>query len=367
MNPKKFKAAIQTEVDASFLYRCIAAGTKDDMIASYYRQMAEIENHHLQKMFEKGNTSGYLTKIPIPSLRARILNRIGKIFGYGIISSMMIDTEKSISSSLIQQKIKNGGQIQGTETRHVSILKSLDQLSGESLAKIEGRHRNIGGNALRAAVLGANDGLVSNLSLVMGVVGAAPGENLILIAGIAGLLAGAISMALGEWISVKSSQELYERQINLELEEIENSPEEEMQELALMYKARGMPADQANEMAKKVISNPKIAQETLVREELAINPQELKGSAWVASIASFLMFALGAVIPVLSFFWLSGMRAIIFSILFSMVGLFLIGAAITLFTGKSIWFSGIRQMIFGLLAAAITYGIGSLIGMSITG
>lgn len=367
MNPKKFKIAIQTEADASFLYQCIAAGTKDDMIASYYRQMAEIENHHLQKMLEKGITTGYLTEIPKPSLRARILNRIGKIFGYGIISSMMIDTEKSISSSVLQKKINAGEQIQGNETRHVSILKSLDQLSGESLAKIEGRHRNIGGNALRAAVLGANDGLVSNLSLVMGVVGAAPGENIILIAGVAGLLAGAISMALGEWISVKSSQELYERQINLELEEIENSPEEEMQELALMYKARGMPVDQANEMAKKVISNPKIAQETLVREELAINPEEMKGSAWVASIASFLMFALGAVIPVLAFFWFSGMRAIISSILFSMVGLFLIGAAITLFTGKSIWFSGIRQMIFGLLAAAITYGIGSLIGMSIAG
>lgn len=367
MNAKNFKTAIQIEADASFLYSCIAAGIKDEMIAGYYRQMAEIEKKHLQKMFEKGKTLAFINEIPAPSLRARILNRLGKIFGYGIISNIMTGIEKSISSSVIQKKLNSGGQLLGNESVHVNILKSLEKLNLDRLTKIEGRHRNIGGNALRAAVLGANDGLVSNLSLVMGVAGAASGENTILIAGLAGLLAGAISMALGEWISVKSSQELFENQIKLELEEIENSPEEEMYELALLYKSRGMNADQANEMAKKVIRDPQSAKEVLVREELSINPEELQGSAWIASIASFLLFALGAVIPVLPFFWLEGMRAILFGVAFSTIGLFLIGSAITLFTGKSIWSSGIRQMLFGLLAAAITYGIGSLIGMSLAG
>ncbi|TAL46983.1 MAG: rubrerythrin family protein, partial [Chitinophagaceae bacterium] len=236
MDNTKFIDSIQNEVDASYLYSRIAAGEKDEVIAGYYKQMSDIENHHLQKMLAKGKEMG-INVIPKPSFRARMLDRIGKRFGYGAISNMMVDTEKSISSSVIRQKMKTGEQLQGNETRHVSILKSLKDLSGERLTRIEGRHRSVGGNALRAAVLGANDGLVSNMSLVMGVAGATNGEQGVLIAGVAGLLAGAISMALGEWISVKSSQELYEKQIKLELEEIENTPDEEMYELALLYKA----------------------------------------------------------------------------------------------------------------------------------
>lgn len=366
MDKKTFLVSIQNEVDAAFLYEQIAAAEKDEVIASYYRQMAALEQHHLQKMIEKGNTLGISVSVK-PSLRSRILNFIGKKLGYSLISNMMVDTEKSISSSVIQKKLKEGEKLQGNETRHVSILKSLEQLSGDRLIKVEGRHRNVGGNALRAAVLGANDGLVSNMSLVMGVAGATNGDEGVLVAGIAGLLAGAISMALGEWISVQSSKELYERQIKLELEEIENTPEEELQELALLYKAKGVPETQANEMARKIISNPQTAHEALIREELAINPEELKSSAWVASITSFLLFAVGAVIPVLPFFWLNGINAIITGVAGSMIGLFLIGSAITLFTGKSIWFSGLRQVLFGLAAAAVTFGIGKLIGVSLAG
>lgn len=365
MTKKQFIESIQNEIDASFLYGRIASSEKDPEIASYYRQMSEIEGHHLVKMYEKGKAEGLVSEMPQPSNRAKILDRIGRLLGYGVISNLMIDTEKSISSSVINQKMKTGEKMEGNETRHVTILKSLEQLSGERLIRLEGRHRNVGGNALRAGVLGANDGLVSNMSLVMGVAGATDGETAVLIAGLAGLLAGAMSMALGEWISVKSSQELYEKQIRLELEEIENSPEEEMQELVLLYKSKGVPETQAIEMAQKIISDPQAAHEALVREELAINPDELKGSAMTAAIASFLLFAVGAIIPVLPFFWLTGYTSIIWGIATSMVGLFFIGAAITLFTGKSIWFSGFRQVIFGLMAAAVTFGIGKLIGMSI--
>ena len=225
----------------------------------------------------------------------------------------------------------------------------------------------MGGNALRAAVLGGNDGLVSNFSLVMGIAGATAGQTGVLLAGIAGLLAGALSMALGEWISVKSSQELHENQMQLEMEELETNPEGEMQELALINMAKGIPEKQAHQMAEELMKDKNQAYEVLVKEELGINAEELKGSAIEAAIYSFILFAIGAIIPVLPFIFTNGMPAIVMSVIVSSIGLFLIGSAITLFTGKSIWFSGFRQVLFGLAAAAVTFGIGKLIGVAIAG
>ncbi|HQS05892.1 MAG TPA: VIT1/CCC1 transporter family protein, partial [Daejeonella sp.] len=168
-----------------------------------------------------------------------------------------------------------------------------------------------------------------------------------------------------EWISVKSSQELYENQIQLEMEELETNPEGEEKELALIYISKGIPESQARSMAKDIISDKDRAHEMLIQEELGINVEDLKGSAMEAAITSFLLFAIGAIIPVIPFFFLSGINAVLLSAGFSAMGLFLIGAAITLFTGKSIWFSGFRQVFFGLAAAAITYGIGTIIGVSL--
>jgi VIT1/CCC1 family predicted Fe2+/Mn2+ transporter len=240
-------------------------------------------------------------------------------------------------------------------------------LAGATLAQIEGRHRSAGGNALRAAVLGANDGLVSNLSLVMGVAGAELAGQTVLITGLAGLLAGAISMALGEWLSVQSSRELYEKQLRTEAEEIAVAPEEEREELALIYQARGLDEPTARQLADQIMQTQESALETLAREELGIDPDELGGSAWEAAITSFLLFAIGAIIPVIAFFFLTGIAAIVVSIALSIVGLFVIGAAITLFTGRSVWFSGARQVFFGLAAAAVTFTIGRLIGVSLAG
>ena len=200
----------------------------------------------------------------------------------------------------------------------------------------------------------------------MGIAGASAGQEGVLLAGLAGLLAGALSMALGEWISVKSSQELYENQMQIEMEELETNPEGETKELALIYIAKGIPEQQAMEMASDIMKNKEHAHEVLVKEELGINAEELKGSAVEAAVYSFILFAIGAVIPVLPFMFTSGTKAILLSVSFSAAGLFLIGAAITLFTGRNVWFSGFRQVIFGLAAAAITFGIGRLIGVSIT-
>ena len=233
--------------------------------------------------------------------------------------------------------------------------------------QLEGRHRSAGGNALRAAVLGANDGLVSNLSLVMGVAGATLAGKGVLIAGIAGLLAGAISMALGEWLSVQSSRELFANQIATEKEEIENSPEEEVEELTLIYEARGLSKENASLLANQLLANKDTALDTLAREELGVNPEELGGSAWEAAITSFFLFAIGAILPVAPFLFTSGMPAVYISIGLSVIGLFILGAVITLFTGRSILYSGFRMVIFGLIAAAVTFGIGRLIGVSIGG
>lgn len=367
MGDDKMRAVLQNEIDAAYLYNCIANTEADATVAAYYRQLASIEEVHVQKIYAKVCEQYNLTQVPPPSWRAKMLYRLSGVLGRGIMQSKMMAEEKSITAAVIQQKRKKGEAVTDADTRHINILRSLGSLSGESLGKIEGRHRNIGGNALRAAVLGANDGLVSNLSLVMGVAGASQGGREVLIAGLAGLLAGAISMALGEWISVKSSQELYERQMRLEMEEIENSPEEELQELALLYRAKGISEEQAMKMAQDVMQNPAQAHHVLVREELGINADELEGSAYVAAFASFALFAVGAVIPVFPFFVTTGMNAVYASALGSTVGLFLIGAVITLFTGRSVFVSGLRQVAFGLLAAAVTFGIGRIIGVSIAG
>lgn len=370
---KNISASLQTEVDAAFLYQRIAAAAAetDPGIAGVFRNLAEIENGHAAKMLEAIEKQGIAIAMPRPSWRARTLDRIGKIFGYDYVIGVMMDTEKSIARAVVQKKVAGKIPVKGDESNHVKILQSLlgnkHKVSGEQLSRIEGRHKTVGGNALRAAVLGANDGLVSNMSLVMGVAGATSGQSEILLAGSAGLLAGALSMALGEWISVKSSQELYERQMALEMEEIISNPEGELKEITLIYIAKGIPEAQAHDMAVKVMADQEHAHELLVKEELGINPEELKSSAWEAAITSFVLFAIGAVIPLAPFFWAGGFTAIALSVAFSTAGLFLIGSAITLFTGKSVWFSGMRQVIFGLLAAAVTFGIGRLIGVSIAG
>lgn len=229
------------------------------------------------------------------------------------------------------------------------------------------RHSTVGGNALRAAVLGANDGLVSNLSLVMGVAGAELSNRAILITGLAGLVAGALSMALGEWLSVQSSRELYKHEIAIEAKELAEDPEGEVRELTSIYEAKGLAPVQAQQLATQLMADSSSALDTHVREELGINPKELGGSAWVAAGTSFFLFAAGAIVPVAPYLIFSGAGAVIASLVASTVGLFALGAGITMMTGRNPLFSGTRQVIFGLVAAALTFGIGRVIGVTIAG
>jgi len=360
---------IQTEIDASYLYKVLGDHEEDPNVASVFHQMSEIEHGHAIVFMKKNNLD--TTKLLPPSKKARILNTIGKIFGYDYILGVLLDTEKSLSSSIISSRKRINSNSSLSDTAHVTILKNIlnnqPNVSGSNLARFEKRHRSIGGNALRAAVLGGNDGLVSNFSLVMGIAGATSGKSVVLLTGLAGLMAGALSMALGEWISVHSSKELFENQMQLEMEELENNPEGEELELALIYQSKGIPEDEAKRMAKEIILDIDHAHEVLIKEELGINKEDLKGSAMEAAITSFLLFSIGAIIPVIPFFFIGGMQAVIFSTVLSAFGLFLIGASITLFTGKNVWYSGFRQVIFGLAAAAVTFGIGKLIGVSVMG
>jgi VIT1/CCC1 family predicted Fe2+/Mn2+ transporter len=229
------------------------------------------------------------------------------------------------------------------------------------------RHASIGGNALRASVLGANDGLVSNLSLVMGVAGAGLESRVILITGIAGLLAGACSMAMGEWISVQSSRELALRELAVERVEIESFPQEEHRELADIYEARGLSATVADQLATHVMADQDRALEVMAREELGIDPEQLGGSAWTAAYSSFALFVAGAIVPVCWFGFLGEGAAVPASVAASALALFAIGAAITRVTDRSPWRSGLRQLVIGLAAAAATYGIGVLLGVSVGG
>jgi len=368
-NDPMLKAFLE-ECSSALLYQTMSEVETDPRIAEVYKRISNTETEHAAHWRKQAADRGTPFPEYQPDWRTRMLVRLGKRFGTGMILPVLQGMEKTGSFGYGQ--VPGASAMQAQEQSHGRLLDLITGsvrggLSGGMLMQLEGRHRSTGGNALRAAVLGANDGLVSNLSLVMGVAGATMAGQGVLIAGVAGLLAGAISMALGEWLSVQSSRELYQHQLDTEAEEIQASPEEEAEELALIYESRGLEKQVAKELADKVLANQETALDTLAREELGINPDDLGGSAWEAAITSFILFALGAIIPVAPFIFTTGMTAVFISIGLSTLGLFALGAAITLFTGRSIWYSGMRMVIFGLLAAAITFGIGRLIGVSIAG
>jgi VIT1/CCC1 family predicted Fe2+/Mn2+ transporter len=228
----------------------------------------------------------------------------------------------------------------------------------------EALHRGGRSGTLRAAVFGANDGLVSNLSLVMGVAGATADNHFIVLAGTAGLLAGAFSMAAGEYISMQSQREMFENQIAIEREEMRVMPDVEQEELAQIYRAKGLPQADAERIAAHLMANPAQALDTKVREELGLDPDEL-GSSWGASLWSFVAFSVGAALPLMPFLLATGELAFVGALVVSFVSLFAVGAAVSIVTGRSMLYSGVRQVLIGAAAAAVTYGVGSLIGANL--
>lgn len=222
------------------------------------------------------------------------------------------------------------------------------------------------GNALRAGVLGSTDGLVSNLCLVMGVAGSGAPHEAIVVAGFAGLVAGALSMALGEYLSVQSSRELLANELRIEAAQLATSPDAEVAELRGIYERKGIPARMAAELADHMVrSDPVLALDTMAREELGFDPHELGGSAWVAGGTSLVLFAIGGLVPLLPFLILNGQVALLAAAGLSGIAVFALGAGITRLTGIHPLRSGLRQLAFGGTAAVVTYGIGVFVGAAI--
>lgn len=368
---KQYLANWQAEREAIVLYQELARAESNPDIAGIYTRLAETEKKHAKVWEEKIQAAGGSLPKFKPGWRIRVFGWLARRFGPGLLLPTLAGIERNADADYDHQPEAVAAGMPQDERSHARIFGYLTGsgrgLEGPAVARLEGKHRSTGGNALRAGVLGANDGLVSNFSLVMGVAGAQLSSSNILITGLAGLLAGAISMALGEWLSVQSSRELYGHQISIEKRELETIPEEEAEELALIYQAKGLKAEEAKQLADRLLSDPASALDTLAREELGIDPGELGGSAWVAAITSFCLFAAGAIIPVWPFFVFHGLAGVGLSAASSALGLFIIGAGITLVTGRPLLASGLRQVAFGLAAAAVTYGIGRLVGVNLGG
>lgn len=368
---ERYRANLQKEIDGAFQYRALAAAEKNAKLAEVYTRLADTEEKHGAVWATKLKEADAPNLPSRPSWRARTLGQLTRWFGPKLVLQTIVGNEASDSRAYDDQPEAETAAMAADEKAHARTLTQISGAAsgntGSAVAMVEGRHRSAGGNALRAAVLGANDGLVSILSLVMGVAGANLASGDVLIAGLAGLLAGAGSMAMGEWLSVQSSRELYEHQIAIEKEEIAQHPEEEQEELSLIYQSKGLSEERARELAAKIMSDHSVTLDTLAREELGIDPEELGGSAWEAALTSFFLFAVGAIFPLFPFFFLQGLTAVFTSLAVSGVGLFIIGAAITLMTGRNVLYSGFRQVLFGLGAAGLTYGVGKLIGVTVTG
>ncbi|HEY5609146.1 MAG TPA: VIT1/CCC1 transporter family protein [Alphaproteobacteria bacterium] len=367
----RYRANYQGEVESAALYRALAENEDRPQLAKVYERLASVEEAHAD--FWKKRIAALNERAPTGRLgwRIRALIWLAQRFGADAVLPTAVRLEGMGGDNYATQPEAAARGMPAQEQSHARILTALSSrkltggVEGGVLAQLEGRHGQVGANALRAAVLGANDGLVSNLSLVMGVSGAALSNDIVLITGLAGLIAGAASMAMGEWLSVQSSRELYQKQIATEASELELMPEEEKQELELIYQAKGLSEPEAKALADRMLSDKDRALDTLVREELGIDPEQLGGSAWAAASASFLLFCLGAIIPVFPFLFVEGINAIAASVALSTVALFVIGGLTSLFTAKPVWFAGLRQLVIGLAAAAVTFGVGHLLGVSV--
>jgi VIT1/CCC1 family predicted Fe2+/Mn2+ transporter len=367
----RYRSNLQGEVDSATLYRALAKTETNPQLAEVYNRLAAVEESHAEFWRGRLRHAGAPPGNPTAGFRTRTLALLARWLGPEAILPIINTLERSDVAQYDDQPEAVAAGLPDMERSHARVIEVAADvekrgMAGSALAQLEGRHRT-GGNALRAAVLGANDGLVSNLSLVMGVAGAEFSPRTVLVTGLAGLLAGACSMAMGEWLSVTSARELYESQISTEAEELRVMPEEEKEELILIYQAKGLPEAQAKALAEQLMANPATALDTLSREELGIDPQDLGGSPWVAGGTSFLLFSVGAIFPVLPFFFLTGYAAVAASLALSALVMFLIGAGTTLFTGRGFAISGFRQVAIGVAAAAVTYALGSLLGVAISG
>jgi VIT1/CCC1 family predicted Fe2+/Mn2+ transporter len=339
------------EKESAWLYRRVAAAEPDPTKSELFLTLAAAAEEQAARWQlaarRTAGDKGPSERVFTPSVRARIVARLLSRFD-----------PRSLRPVLAAMKL-----------RGLSIYSAPIAVAGHamptSLAQVGARHRSALGGSLRAAVFGVNDGLVSNVSLVLGVAGAGAASGYVLTAGVAGLLAGALSMAAGEYVSVRSQREMYEYQIALEREELAEYPHEEAEELALIYHARGVALDQAREVSQALLTNPKQALDVLAREELGLNPDEL-GSPWQAATTSFVAFAVGAVIPLIPFLaGATGVTAITAAVLITLVALFAVGLGLSLFTGLHAVRGALRMVLIGGGAGAVSLLVGRAVGVAL--
>jgi len=374
---RRYQANLDTEIDGVAIYRLLAEAEKDPERKAIFEELADVEVNHIAVWREKLTEAGVEPREHGPSLKIRAIGWLARRFGPRSVLPMVRSMEAGAYGAYMAQG-EAGQAIAPDERQHRKMMSKLERGTPsagavaleptEAIAQRETWHRRGGGGTLRASVFGVSDGLVSNASLVMGFSGAQTQGDVVLLAGVAGLLAGAFSMAAGEYVSMRAQRELFERQIEIEREELESAPEEELAELTLIYRAKGLSHDEARTTASRLMENPEIALTTLVKEELGLDPAEL-GSPWGASIGSFLAFAAGAVVPVVPFLLAPASEDVatgyvVASAASALIALFGVGAALSLFTGRSALWSGLRQAGLGAVAAALTFAIGTVIGVS---
>jgi vacuolar iron transporter family protein len=338
------------EKESAWLYRRVAAAEPDPAKSELFLKLAaaaEEQASRWQLVAARSTGAAPAERVFVPSLRARIVARLLSRFD-----------PRSLRAVLAAMKL-----------RGLSIYSAPIVAAGHamptSLAEVGARHRSALGGSLRAGVFGVNDGLVSNVSLTLGVAGAGAASGYVLTAGVAGLLAGALSMAAGEYVSVRSQREMYEYQIALERAELAEYPEEEAEELALIYHARGVELAQARALSRSLLSRPQQALDVLSREELGLNPDDL-GSPWRAATASFVAFATGAVIPLIPFLGgLTALRATLASALITLVALFTVGLGLSLFTGRHALRGALRMVLIGGAAGSVSFLVGRALGVAI--
>jgi len=376
---ERCRANLKLERDAVQLYDGLAQIERDPVRADAFRAVASNERRHAfiwATRLQAGG--GVVPPLSPPRWRVRVVLALARVFSTKAVSGMVKALEGDELALYEGLEGPEMAAIAADEREHAAIWRRLDMGmpgvepgSEEAAAaaalsvRDESWHRAAGqSGALRAAVFGINDGLVSNLALVMGFAGAATENQIIALAGVAGLLAGAFSMAAGEYVSMQSQKELFERQIELEREELRFRPEREKDELAAVYVSKGLSEEEADLVATRLMQDPEQALDTKIREELGLDPDEL-GSPWGAAAYSFIAFALGAFIPLAPFLLASGTAAIAAAVVLALTALFIVGALVSLLTGRGLLFSGLRQVAIGGAAALVTYVVGSIIGVSV--
>ncbi len=362
---ERLREMIGDELDAAWLYDSLA-DMSDPQPAQVLRGMADSEREHAVHWVRLLGDERGPVELHRPSLRVRLMAFQAKIWGLGFIISQLrrdelIDIQKYVSDP-------DSGDLADEEREHRATLAELAPQFGAVGAVGEGHAGvgNAGASTFRAALFGLNDGIVSNLALIAGVAGVAIGSEAVLVAGIGGWLAGAFSMAAGEYISVRGQSEVLQRQIAMERDEVLLDPAEERRELVSIYLAKGLSEELAEQVASELSKKPEALIDTMIREELGLDPEQL-GDPWKAATSSFMAFTLGALIPLVPFLlwhaagWNVDYWALVTGVVASLVALAVAGLFTSLVTSRNPLYTAGRSVFVGILAAGVTFAIGSVL------